>query len=369
MTTLWIILSVLLLPFQQAAQPGWCPVEQAAVLEAETYPLLRQSGDRITVTYADTGAILSSTVRLPDAQHPIVSDDAAWIASVDHTNEFDAEIAITRVATNETRHPVRRVDLAMMRSEAGVAGYGPLHMAWIPGTHRLAFSTRVYYRGDGIHEPIADDLWLLNADTGEITPVLQPGEGGHFTLSPDGRFAVVENQARLLLADLTNQSVREIVLANYRTIGAGHTLIYPPVHWLPDSSGFFIVNATSDEAIMMQSDGVVEVWQVWVGDEAPQLIGSHTAFFPTFSISPDLSKAAYWHTTAPQSNERTLLVADLAGAEVVEVMTANQLDFGRWLLDSQHFTLTLNRPNAGRVTLVADICGTIPLALPEALAP
>jgi hypothetical protein len=113
-----------------------------------------------------------------------------------------------------------------------------------------------------------------------------------------------------------------------------------------------------------QSDGMVEIWRIAVADQTTTLIGSHPAYFPSFEIAPDLTKVAYWLTDRPTSNERTLIIADIAGTEAYTVISDTLLDFGGWTNDSQHFRYRLRRDDGSEIVLLGDVCGDIPVNAP-----
>ena len=56
---------------------------------------------------------------------------------------------------------------------------------WMPGSHTLLFNTRLDFE-EGLGLYLSDDLHALDVDSGTNQPLLPPGEGGDFYLSPDG---------------------------------------------------------------------------------------------------------------------------------------------------------------------------------------
>jgi hypothetical protein len=147
-------------------------------------------------------------------------------------------------------------------------------------------------------------------------------------------------------------------------VGAGHTSIYPPLRWEADSSGFVIALAASTNLMGDQSNGRVELWRVAVADQAATLVGSHPAYFPSFEIAPDLTKVAYWRTDRPTSNERALIIAEIAGTEAHTVISDTLLDFSGWTDDSQHFRYRLRRGDGSEFVLLGDVCGEIRVSAP-----
>jgi len=77
---------------------------------------------------------------------------------------------------------------AMQPTDPGVT----LHrFEWIPGTHILAYSTRLRTQ---VASPLSGDLRLVDADTLERTVLLPPGEGGETTLVTAGETYSIMNR-------------------------------------------------------------------------------------------------------------------------------------------------------------------------------
>jgi hypothetical protein len=344
--------------------PSWCPVTSAPVLEVVEPPSIQIVGEsQIAVTYRENNDNLYTVVDAQDAESAILSDDARFLAYTRRIDDYNVEIWTANVLSNVSRLLVDAEDFAAMRPEENPVGYGVIQMAWIPGTHTVAFSGRAYY-SEGIFEPNADDLWTVNAETGDISQMLAQGDGGILSFSPDDAYAVILRRNDLLLMRPDGSDQHIIPLENYQLVGAGHTSIYPPLRWESDSNGFIIALAASANPMGDQSNGMVEIWRVAVADQSATLIGSHQAFFFSFEIAPDLTKVAYWRTDRPSSNERTLFIADIAGQEAYPVITDALLDFGGWTNDSQHFQYRLRRDDGSELVLLGDVCGEIAVDTP-----
>jgi hypothetical protein len=199
----------------QDDSPSWCPVTSAPVLESVALPSIQYLGDtQIVVNYREGDDTLSTVIEAQDAENATLSGDARFLAYTRRVDDFNTEIWTTNVMSNASHLLVDAEDFAAMRSEENPAGYGAIQMAWIPGTHTVAFSGRVFYDGDGIFEPQPDDLWTVNAETGDIAQILAQGDGGVLSLSPDGAYAVILRREDLLLMRPDGSDQRIIPLEN-----------------------------------------------------------------------------------------------------------------------------------------------------------
>ena len=355
MKTALLGLLLLVAPLWSAQAQTWCPVTQPALLEERTVPFYDRYGDQISVTLRGRdGELVGQVVTVPADADVLLSDDGQRLAYVQPVDAFNYALGSIGTATGTVKTLVTPADMAALRPESDAAGYGPLQMAWIPGTDRIAFSTRVYYDSDGIFEPTPDDLWTVDALSGEIVTVLPPGAGGQLTLSSDGRYAVIEGRDTLKLVDLTSGEAQAVAVEGYQAVGLGHTVAYPPLLWQADS--FLIAVPGADP--YAQHDGIVSIWRVPLDSLQAEQVGTHNAFFLSFAFAPDGTKAAYWRTSTAQSNRRTLVVASVDGREQLEITTADMLDFERWLLDSEHVVYRLRFADGGWQSIVADVCTT-----------
>ena len=118
-------------------------------------------------------------------------------------------------------------------------------LAFIPRTHRLLFNT---HELDPLNVESKDqnrrgakqnnDLLILDVDTGEIKPLLPPGAGGNFLVSPDGNLVAIQSDGRIDVVNIDG----EIVYRNLVAYSPSQpTVLEPYVYWMPDSSGLLVL--------------------------------------------------------------------------------------------------------------------------------
>jgi hypothetical protein len=64
-------------------------------------------------------------------------------------------------------------------------GVNPRNVVWVPGTHKLAFST-YSFPPDGGYPDVFEELRVIDTETGSIEVLLDENEGGSYAYSPDG---------------------------------------------------------------------------------------------------------------------------------------------------------------------------------------
>lgn len=225
---------------------------------------------------------------------------------------------------------------------------------WVPGTHILAFNTRLRTE---IGLVLNDDLHIVNADTGERTLLSPPGAGGEFTYSPDGRKVAISTPGTISLMDADGSGRREVF--TYTPVATRSEFQYyaQPV-WAADSGSLRVAVPPVDP--FTQPSPPTSVWHVPTDGTPASMIGSIATTQMELSIlSPDLRYVA--HLDHEQSDPTvppiaSLLLTDLENGETVryypqagsgtqitldsgEVITehpAATLFYG-WAPDSRHF--------------------------------
>jgi hypothetical protein len=164
----------------------------------------------------------------------ILSDDyrqAVFVIQVDDTSQA---IWAANTDASDLWGVVTATDFQLMSSSQGTEVTVPYQIDWVPGTHRIAFNTRLIQQGPGLL--LQDDLWMVDTDDPLITrSVLPPGEGGEFTYSRDGRKIAIVRPDQITIYDSAG-SVRRDLHGFFPVITESEYQYYPPVWWTMDSS-------------------------------------------------------------------------------------------------------------------------------------
>jgi hypothetical protein len=240
----------------------------------------------------------------------------------------------------DPRQLLNEADLLALVGEDETALVLPSNLTWTPSSDSLVFNPYRIHAGDDLGSNFyLDELWVVDAVTGEMS-WLPGGEGGDFTVSPDGLYLTISDATtvRLLSAD---GRVRYDNVLTYPYISLGHYVYTARPVWSPDSAYFMAAlpseNPFADEATLT-------IWRVLVADGAAEELATLRGFPLPISLnagsaifSPDLSQIAYYRSTAALSNNRDLFIADVSGAWEVRYDRAFHLYFLGWSPDNRHF--------------------------------
>lgn len=152
-----------------------------------------------------------------------------------------------------------------------------INFSWLPDKPLLLVST---LDDSGIGLQPNQDVYLLNAKTGEFVSVFPARQGGIVHPSPDGNWLAVASQGHLILVK-TDESEQRTVLT-YVPFQNGYFPYIPKPYWAADSRMLLLEVRTEANAT---------VWQIPVEGEPSAAFETISA--RGLSFSPDLSLYAY----------------------------------------------------------------------------
>lgn len=250
---------------------------------------------------------------------PNLSDDGAMVAFV----RSDASLWVAKSDGTGERQLVSADDFAAMEPiDPGAV----LHrFDWVPGTHVLAFNTRLQTQ---VGSTLNDDLRLVDADTLEQTVLLPPGEGGEFAYSPDGSQIAVTTPSSISLIGADGGNRRPVLSYMPVTMYSQVQYYARPV-WSADSSALRVAIPAADP--QAEPAPPTSIWHIPADGASARMMGSIAALpivRPAFS--PDLSHVAYL------AGQESLFVTDLDTGQTVSYQSGVS-DIVGWSLDSRHF--------------------------------
>lgn len=210
------------------------------------------------------------------------------------------------------------------------------------------------------YQPV-NELYRANTRTREVALLLNPGEGGRISISPDKQqIAVVypgtygRQDGRIRVVDPLAQDAPRDLLYFIGVATGSHLAYYPEIHWLPDSSA---VLAAIPDADLIYSDTataedvpLTRLWRLPVANPSDrELIGSvRASFFGLPRWSDDGTMMTYLERQ-PGTNDFTVVVADAQGENGTPYLSgaAGSIEQPTWIPDSTRFFYTLD--NAGAV--------------------
>jgi Tol biopolymer transport system component len=219
-----------------------------------------------------------------------------------------------------------------------VLAFTPYRMAWRPGSHTLFFNTIPQLELHGLF--LTDDLWAVDVDTGELDVLLPPGEGGHFTFSPDGRHIALITSGTISLLDGNGQNKREVFTYTPMRTYSEFQYYAQPV-WANDSSLLAVAIPPVDP--LETSDQLTSIWTMSTDGTPASLIGhfaTHNLAADSSLLSPDLRHIAFFigesEATPPAFG---VAVSEIGKTGVGDPVTyqfrAGSLD--GWSPDGRHF--------------------------------
>ena len=288
-----------------------------------------------------------------------LSDDGQWVAFTRSTDYIHFSLWVVAFDGSGERELVSSDTLMTFKNHDDAIGVEPYIFSWVPNSHTIAFNTSPKFDGPGLL--VNDDLHLVDAETGVLTTLLTPGNGGVFYYSPDGSqiALVTPENISLINADGTNR--RSNVLVYDSVLTYSEYAYYADPHWSADSS--FLRVAIPPHDSMGDPTQPTTLWQIPTDGSAAGVAGHvNTAPLSGVTISPDLSFIAYVDYFSGDSDPmRNLHINTFMGTSD-HIYSTGQIAVNTWAPDSRHFVYTEYGAN---VTKFADKDGGEVLLFPS----
>jgi len=217
-------------------------------------------------------------------------------------------------------------------------------LEWVPGTHTLAFNTRLNLAFGLV---LNDDLHLIDADTLDRTTLLSAGEGGEFYYSPNGSRIAVVTPGEISLIDADGGQRQQVL--TYTPVNTGSEYrFYARPFWLPDGSTLRVAIPPADP--LAQPADRTSVWHIDTDGTPARLLttidAAPLAGTDAIAFSPGLEYLAYAQLRLPEDAaseqaEPWLEVQRLANGDRQAYPYASNLV--RWAPDSQLFAFIAGR--------------------------
>jgi hypothetical protein len=291
-----------------------------------------------------------------------LSDDGSLIAFTRRVNDFHSEIwVINSDGTGERLLvSVSDVESMVINRSPDASGVAPHQLAWVPGTHELAFNTSQSFMVGFL---LNDDLRRVNADSGELFTLLPSGQAGMFSFSPDGGRIAISTPNSLFLVDADGSNRSGNLLNFEEVLTSSEYRFYPQPVWTGDSSTLLVSIPPRDP--LAARDQLTQIWRLPAdGSAATQLGGVPATFFGGgVYFSPDLSKLIYQREVGqPQDNLRELHLASSDLSQDRVLFSTSLLQFHGWAGDSQHYFFSSGND---MLTQIGNLDGNARSLMPE----
>jgi len=215
-------------------------------------------------------------------------------------------------------------------------------IAFIPGTHRLAFNT--YQIPEFIGFIKHDDLWTIDTETAELSPLLTAGEGGDFLFSPDGARTAVITPISVGMINTDGTNHRPDLITFPWVITYSEFLFYPLAVW-GSGSGTLGATIPSEDPLADSISGTI--WTIPADAGPASAVATipgnfYFHFWQSSALSPDFNRVAFTRRAGPTDEDLYLAASDGTG-EVI--YTTGQIDWAGWSPDSTHFAYRTGTPS------------------------
>jgi len=201
---------------------------------------------------------------------------------------------------------------------------------WIPGTHVLLFNTAL--SGMGISDK--DDLYMINADTLDWKILRRAGEGGSFSVSPDGKHVVMVTPSKISLMKVDGTGYRSLLKYSQIDTRSEYYYYAHPI-WSRDSQSL-IVDIPPREFMDNPSVTPRIIWQLFINGKPPKQVAQLPAQYD-YLISPNFSKIAYIRSQGNAVYE--IHIANIDGSEDIVYQFGSGMILDSWSPDSESFLL------------------------------
>jgi hypothetical protein len=254
---------------------------------------------------------------------------------------------------------INAAEFVAMASDPNALAADLFRWDFIPGTHTIAFNTRLLFEGPGLL--VQNEIMNLDTDTGMVTVFFTVAESSDFYYSPDGTQVALSDHNSISLVNAAGTNLRADVLTFPMVSTQSEFLLFPPPTWAPDSS-FLRVAVPSEEPY--GAAAYITIYHIPIDGSPATSMGAYTGrarlAFEGGDISPDMEKFVY-HTQfgPPTDNLYQLHLVDLTGGTDTIYSTGPET-FKGWAPDSEHFVYGFT----GVPTLLGRI-GFGPMALTD----
>lgn len=278
-----------------------------------------------------------------DIQGVHLSPDGQWLAFTRSAMLPQESLWVMRADGSGERVVLDEAGFEDMPRLSGAITSQAFYFAWLPGSATLAFNTMPVFDGPGLM--LNDDLWLANAETGELRQLLAPGSGGMFYPSPDGTQIVLVTPSTISLINTDGSNRRDSVLTYERVSTYSEYAYYAAPQWSADSS--YLRVFIPAPAALEAPDVPGRVWHLATdGTAAREVASMVTAMLMHGALSPDLNQVAYLSSVGDLSdNRRELRIASIEPASDNLYLTEAMIMFSGWAADSSQFAFSVGEDN------------------------
>lgn len=337
------------------------PTSEPTVVTAASLhpPELRVSfvgPDRNLYTWAKSSGLttLQATGDVTDVK---ISQDGSLIAYTRMGANEQYSLWVTSFKDTNARQVMTSSDFVGLKTDQASMGTSPANLKWIPGTHRLTFTTREIFEGPGM--ALNDDLIVVDGDKGTWDILLKARQGGVAAFSPDGRWMALSTAKNISIMDVNGIPAPGPGLDFPPVATYSEYQYYPSSVWSPDSTRLAVFIPTDDP--LKEPRGPSSVWSMDVQGGAPIHLAMVTPqFIGPVTISPDLQKLFYVREIgSPAENRREMVTMWINAKQENSVFTGGIPITHDWNPDSTYFAYQTDQSAAVTVSEMDGSVGNL----------
>ena len=319
--------------------------------------------------FARTGAGASAQLTTTgDALIPYLSPDGRHVAYLSGNGGLGTELSLVELPDGDVRQLVTLEILSAGADDPLLIG----QVGWLDND-TLYFNTAL---NSSFGQDRRDDLWRADIQTGDVTLLLPPGEGGAFSISPDRKWVAVisagsydHENAHIRLMNIESGDIQEVLTFPAVSTGSEYRF-YPQVFWEADSRAFRVAIPDRDLIYDETNSPPVVLGRVQVDGSYESIGALQASFFGLPSWSDDGQHIAYLRRVgALADNQFEMFLADGSADNPVKYVGGDAGSFGFpiWIPDSTQFIYAqgvpgmywLGSPDAQPIRLVEPMFNLI----------
>ncbi|MCC6147201.1 MAG: PD40 domain-containing protein [Anaerolineaceae bacterium] len=268
----------------------------------------------------------------------VAAPDGSRVAYVKSSDYLNHSLWVINNDGSGERQLVSIDEFSAMKTDPAMQGLAPDFLAWTPDGSSLVFTTTPKYEGPGY--TLQDDLWMVNASSGERHQILAPGVGGAFYFSPDGSKMALVKPDRISIANTDGSDLRQVFTYTPVTTYSEYAYRAEPV-WSPDSSSLWVAIPPEDPLSPGQP---TTLWRVPVNDSPPTRLGSiNVNFLTPVALSADQTRILYIGDGAVFGDNNTEVhIANADGSGDSLFFAGEAGSPLTWSPDGLHFTFVIS---------------------------
>ncbi|MHC1739915.1 MAG: hypothetical protein AB9897_02255 [Anaerolineaceae bacterium] len=271
-----------------------------------------------------------------DVERSYISYDGLYIAYLRIVDSSTYELDVINADGTNQRVLMSAAAFAALPRPADSLGLTPQKISWVSESHRLVLSLRVYFEGPGLQ--IADTLYTIDADSGAVTPLINPGQNYNFSLSPNGAWLVITRPTGIDLYTSAGALVSANVVSHEFVNTASEYAWTAEPAWQVDSSNFIMAIPPKEPWDNIPAPSAV--WRVSNAGSASNVFTDSMSFFPNgiASFNPTLTRMAFTtQVGVPTDNIWALHLANLDGSADTTIDNGYFSQLPVWSPDGNNF--------------------------------